>query len=170
MVDSRMRRRSCFCTARGKGRAGVSKLFSIFLLLLVATRSNAQGPPQPAAEQGRILALENAWNQAVQQKNGPALNLLLAPDLIYVDYDGKLMDKAEYLASVQSQTLQPGRIASESMTVHFYASVAVVNGVYRENGTKNGKPYLLQERFTDTWVRRNESWVCVASQSTLIPH
>lgn len=147
------------------------KLLSVFLLLLVATRSNAQATLQSSApEQGRILALENAWNQAVQQKNGPALDMLLARELIYVDYDGKLMDKAEYLTSVQSQALQPGRIVSESMSVHLYGSVAVVNGVYRENGARNGKPYLLKERFTDTWLRRSESWVCVASQSTLIPH
>ncbi len=165
-----MGRRSSLWTVRVKGRAAVSKLLPIFLLLLGATGSNAQGTPQPAAEQGRILALENAWNQAVQQKNAPALDLLLGPELIYVDYDGKMMDKAEYLASVQSEALHPGRIASESMTVHLYGAVAVVNGVYRENGTRNGKPYMLLERFTDMWVRRRESWVCVSSQSTLIPH
>jgi ketosteroid isomerase-like protein len=146
------------------------KLFPVFLLLLAAPRFNAQSTAQPAAGQSRILALENAWNQAVQQKDTAALEMLLGPELVYVDYDGKLMDKAEYLASVQSPSLQPERIVSESMNVHLYGAVAVVNGVYRENGAKKGKPYVLKERFTDTWVRRSESWVCVASQSTLILH
>jgi ketosteroid isomerase-like protein len=143
--------------------------FFLVSVLLVAPPASAQGTAQPAAEQSRILALENAWNQAVQQKNRSALELLLAQELTYVDYDGELMDKARYLTSVQSQTLQPGRIVSESMSVHLYGAVAVVNGVYRESGARNDKPYLLKERFTDTWVRRGESWVCVASQSTLIP-
>jgi hypothetical protein len=57
---------------------------------------------------------------------------------------------------------------NESMSVHLYRAVAVVNGVCRESGVKNGKPYSVRMRFTDTWVRRNESWICVASQSTLI--
>jgi hypothetical protein len=80
------------------------------------------------------------------------------------------MDKAEYLASVQAPSLHPERIVNESMKVHIYGAVAVVNGVCRESGVRDGKPYAFRERFTDTWIRRSESWVCVASQSTLIPH
>jgi ketosteroid isomerase-like protein len=146
------------------------KLFPV-LLLLAAPLFNTQifnaQSGLPDAEKSRILALENAWDQAAHQKDIPALKMLLGPDLIYVDFDGKLMDKASYLASVQSQTLQPERIVSESMNVHLYGAVAVVNGVYRENGAKNGKPYTLRERFTDTWVRQQDSWICVASHSTL---
>jgi len=94
--------------------------------------------------------------------------MLIGAELVYVDYDGKLMDRATYLASVQSPESHPARIVSEAMNVHIYGAVGVVNGVYRENGTKKGKPYSLRERFTDTWIRHAESWVCVASHSTLI--
>jgi ketosteroid isomerase-like protein len=140
------------------------------VLLLAGPRLSAQRSASPDTEQVRILTLENAWNQAVQQKDADALKILLAPDLTYVEYDGTLMDKAEYLASVQSPSLEPVRIVNESTNVHLYGTVAVVNGVCRENGVKNRKPYTLRERFTDTWVRRGDNWVCVASESTLIPH
>ena len=142
------------------------KLFPLLLLLLATPLFRAQSAV-PETDKRRILSLENAWDQAAHQKDIPALKMLLGPDLVYVDFDGKLMDKAGYLASVQSQTLQPERIVSESVNVHLYGAVAVVNGVYRENGSKNGKPYMLRERFTDTWVRQNDSWICVASHSTL---
>ncbi|MFZ0773253.1 MAG: nuclear transport factor 2 family protein [Candidatus Sulfotelmatobacter sp.] len=145
------------------------KLFPVVLLLLALPLLDAQSTVQPDADQSRILSLENAWNQAVQQKDATALKILLGPELFYVDYDGKLMDKTEYLASVQAQSLlRPGRIVNESMNVHLYDAVAVVNGVYREEGAKNGRPYVLRERFTDTWIRRSGSWMCVASHSTLI--
>jgi len=49
-----------------------------------------------------------------------------------------------------------------------YGNSAVVTGVYREKGVKNGRPYQRRGRFTDTWVYQSGSWVCVASQSTLI--
>ena len=55
------------------------------------------------------------------------------------------------------------------MTLRHYGSIAVVTGLYREKGLKNGKPYLHRERFTDTWVLRNKTWTCVASQSTQVP-
>jgi hypothetical protein len=54
------------------------------------------------------------------------------------------------------------------MTIHPHGCVAVVCGVCRESGVKNGKSYALRERFMDTWIRRNDSWVCVASQSSLV--
>jgi hypothetical protein len=93
--------------------------------------------------------------------------MLLGGELVYVDFDGKLMDEAAYVASVRSQALHPERIVSESMNLHIYGAVAVVTGVYRESGETNREPYRLRERFTDTWIRQNDSWLCVASQSTL---
>jgi ketosteroid isomerase-like protein len=145
------------------------KLLATALMLLAAPALGAQNGVRLDPEQARILTLENAWNQAVQQKDASALNMLLAPDLIYVEYDGTLMNKAQYLASVQSPVLLPARIVNESTNVRLYGAVAIVNGVCREDGLKNGKPYTLRERFTDTWIRRGDNWVCVASESTLIP-
>jgi ketosteroid isomerase-like protein len=145
------------------------KLLFIMLTLLAAPALGAQSGEQLSTEQRRILSLENAWNQAVQQRDARALKMLLAPDLIDVEYDGTMMDKTQYLASVQSPAGQPLRMVNESMAVRLYGAVAVVNGVYREDGVKNGKPYTIHERFTDTWIQRGDSWVCVASESTLIP-
>jgi ketosteroid isomerase-like protein len=143
------------------------KLFFVFLLLLAPPRLPAQTKP-PDADQARILGLENAWARAVKQKDISALQMMLVPELVYVDYDGTLMNKAEYLSRVQSPNLRPQRIVNESVSVRIYGAAAVASGVYRENGEKDGKPYVLRERFTDTWVRRDESWMCVSSDSTLI--
>jgi len=136
--------------------------------LLAATPLLAQNSSQSAAEEARILNLENAWNQAQGQKDGSALRMLLGPELVYVDYDGKLMDKAEYLAKVQAPSLQPAKLVNESMHVQLYGAVAIVSGVCHETGVKNGKAYSVRMRFTDTWIRHSESWMCVASHSTLI--
>jgi ketosteroid isomerase-like protein len=159
-----------WCEVGMEGGGGVAKFFYVLLVLLATSGLGAESGAQPDGEEARILTLENAWNQAVQQKDAAALKMLLASDLIYVEYDGTLMNKAEYLASVQSPALRPARIVNESATVHLYGAVAVVNGVCRESGIKNGRPYALRERFTDTWVRRSDSWVCVSSQSTLATH
>jgi ketosteroid isomerase-like protein len=140
------------------------KLFPVLVLLLAVLEFYAQGTVQ--ADQIRLLALENAWNQAAQQKDEAALKMLLGSDLVYVDHDGTVMDKTAYLACVQSQSSHAARIVSEAMKVSIYGGVAIVNGVYRENGLKNGKPYSIRERFTDTWIRQHEDWICVASQST----
>lgn len=142
-------------------------LFSLFLLMVTAV---AQTAAQPDAEQTRILALENAWNLAEEHKDTKALEALLDSTMVYIDYDGSLRDKAQFIASVREPALHPEQIANESMTAHVYGGAAVVTGVYREKGINRGKPYLRRGRFTDTWVYRDNAWVCVASQSTLIAH
>jgi hypothetical protein len=139
----------------------------VLLLLLYSPHLNGQTTEKLSPDQTRILALENAWNQAVQQKDRGALNMLLGSELLYIEYDGTLMDREAYLASLQSPSIHAARIFSESMNARVFSAAAVVNGVYLEEGTRDGKPYLLRERFTDIWVRRKESWVCVSSQSTL---
>jgi ketosteroid isomerase-like protein len=145
-------------------------LFSIILLLWAIPQPAAQTPAQPAAEQTRILALENAWNQAEEHKDIKALETLLDTTLVYIDYDGSMMDKAQFMASVKAPALHPEQIVNESMSAHVYGDSAVVTGVYHEKGVNNGKPYVRRGRFTDTWVYQNGTWVCVASQSTLISH
>lgn len=120
------------------------------------------------AERTRILALENAWNQAEEHKDAGALDSLLADSLIYIDYDGSLMNKAQFLVSVRQPALHPEQITNESMTAQVYRDSAVVSGIYREKGVDKGKPYLRRGRFVDTWVKVNGTWQCVASQSTLI--
>lgn len=143
-------------------------LYIVALLWMPMAPAPAQ--EQDSASQTKILALENAWNQAEEHKDVKALESLLDATLVYVDYDGSIMDKAQFIASIKVPSLHPEQIVNESMTAHVYGDSAVVTGVYREKGERNGKPYLRHGRFTDTWVLQRGTWVCVASQSTLMSH
>jgi ketosteroid isomerase-like protein len=142
----------------------------IVAFIMLSAVLSAQSTSEAMREQSRIIALENAWDQAVEERDSQALEMILAPELVYVEYDGSLMGKAQYLAAIRSPMVRPARVASDSMTVHIYGDIALVTGVYRESGVKEGRSYTLHERFTDTWIRRAGSWMCLASQSTLILH
>jgi len=147
-----------------KLRLAVGLSLAIFSLVFLT-----QGRPQgTSADEGRILALETAWNQAEKNKDAAALDQLLAPQLVYIDYDGSISTKQEFLANIKSEGLSPEQIVNEQQTAHVYGECAIVTGVYREKGTNKGKPYTRRGRFTDTWVKLNGTWQCVASQSTLI--
>jgi ketosteroid isomerase-like protein len=114
------------------------------------------------------LALEMAWNHAEQNKDVAALDQLLAGTLVYIDYDGSLQNKAEFLATAKSESLHPEQITNDEVAAHVYGDAAVVTGIYREKGISKGKPYSRRGRFTDTWVKEKGTWLCVASQSTLM--
>lgn len=144
---------------------------SICLLVLTVTvHLPAQNNSNTRSDEARIMALETAWNQAEEHNDARAVAELLASTLAYTDYDGTFMDRAQFLASVKNSTEQDHQIVNEGTTVSIYGDAAVVTGAYREKGTEKGKPFMRHGRFTDTWVKQNATWLCVASTSTLISH
>ena len=147
----------------------ISSLMLALMLIvpLMATSVAAQGVDQ-AEKQSKVIAMENAWNLAEQHKDVKALAMLLDNSLVYVDYDGSMMTKGDFLALVKSSAYQPEQESNESMRAQLYGDAAVVTGIYRIKGTVKGKPYEHRGRFTDTWISRDGRWVCVASQYTLI--
>jgi len=138
------------------------------VLLMSSALIIAQESSKPSGEEGHLRALETAWNHAEQSKDAAALNQLLADTFLYVDYDGALMNKKQFLASTINGEVQNEQINNEGMTIQIYGDAAVVNGAYRDKGLEKGKPFSRRGRFTDTWIFRNGAWNCVASQSTLI--
>jgi len=119
-------------------------------------------------EGGRVLALEKAWNLALEEKNTKALDMLLASTMVSVDIDGSVQSKSEFLAGVKSPDYQPSQAVTEQTSVQVYGDAAVVVGIFRIKGTEKGKPYTRRERFVDTWIKTNGTWQCVATTSTLI--
>lgn len=117
---------------------------------------------------GRILALEKAWNKALEAKDTKALDMLLASTFISVDIDGSLASKSEFLASVKAPDYQPSQAVTEQSNVQVYGDAAVVVGIFRIKGTEKGKSYVHRERFVDTWIKTNGTWQCVATTSALI--
>src|SRR5437588_12656986 len=109
---------------------------SLFVLLgLCAVLSAARQTTRPNGEEGRIMALESAWDQAEQNKDAKALANLLADNLVYVDYDGSLSTKQQFLAQVKTADIAGEQINNEGVTVHLYRNnVAVSTSSYRGKG------------------------------------
>jgi ketosteroid isomerase-like protein len=137
------------------------------LLLLAVALATAQ-QNNDKDEGGRVLALEKAWNHALEEKDTKALDMLLANSMISVDIDGSVQNKSEFLASIKSPDYQPSQAVTEQTSVQVYGNAAVVVGIFRIKGTEKGKPYVHRERFVDTWIRTNRTWQCVATTSNLI--
>jgi len=143
----------------------------LVLTTLAATLfSNASGQEKSiSGDEIRIKQLERAWNQAEAKQEVKEVSSLLADTLVYTDYDGSFMNKSEYMKWVAAPQQKADHIYDEGLSVQVYGDAAVATGIYRETGTNKGKPYVIRSRFTDTWIKRNDAWLCVASQSTLIP-
>jgi ketosteroid isomerase-like protein len=87
---------------------------------------------------------------------------------VLTDFDGTLMSKPVFLASIRDTSVKLSVEESSDMKLHRYGDTVVVTGATHEKGVQKGKPYEHHGRFTDTWIKRDGEWVCVASQLGLI--
>lgn len=138
----------------------------ISFALLVCGIVLAQTARRPAAE-SKLVALENAWNQAQLNHDAKALDTLVSDSFVYTDYDGTVMDKAKFLDDIKDPDFHPEVIANDSVKVHLYPGTAVVYGTYRAKGSYKGKAFDHYGRFTDTWIQQGDQWQCVASHTNL---
>lgn len=129
---------------------------------LAAGQQSEEGPSS------KILALENAWDRAIESKDVGVLDTLFDNALVYVEYDGRLMTKAEVLAEVRAGKSHSLRIMTQPTMVRVFGTTAIVLETYQEKGIENGKAYERRGRFIDTWIFKNGRWVCVAAQTTLL--
>lgn len=146
-----------------------TKFLLFAVTALAAFAFDARGQNSTSDESGHILALETAWNHALEGKDTAALEMLLAKDMVVLDSDGALMRRAAFLAGIKPPDYQPGQVVNEKINVQMFGDTAVVSGVYREKKIENGKATTHRASFVDTWVKQNDTWKCVASTAVTIP-
>ena len=137
--------------------------------LLLSGMLMARDPAKDAdADAGKLIALENAWNQAQLHHDSKAVNNLVSDEFVYTDYDGTVMNKGQFLADLKDPNYRASIIANDEVRVISYPSLAIVVGTYHTKGTYKRQPFEHYGRFTDTWLYQNSKWQCVASHTTLL--
>jgi ketosteroid isomerase-like protein len=120
------------------------------------------------ADASKLIALENAWNQAQLHHDAKAVSNLVSDNFVYTDYDGTVMNKAAFLKDLKDPDYRASLIANDEARVISYVNAAIVVGTYHSKGTYKRQPFEHYGRFTDTWLYQDNKWQCVASHTTLI--
>jgi ketosteroid isomerase-like protein len=131
-------------------------------LLCPQTIIRAQG------DETKIIALENLWNQMQVNHDADAMGSMLDNDFVLTDYDGTVYNKGQFLATIRDKSTQLTVEVSENMKLCRHGDTVIVTGATREKGTEKGKPFSHVGRFTDTWMKKDGQWLCIASQLGLI--
>ncbi len=137
------------------------------LATVLAFCASTYGQTPIRADEGQILALENAWNHAEMQHDPAALELILTDDFVITEPDGSMQNKHEHMAATKDTSYHYDLLVSEDFRIKVYGTVAVVTGTYHEKGSSKGSHFDRRGRFTDTWIRLAGTWRCVASHDSL---
>lgn len=142
--------------------------YLVFLVCLVAGCQN-RSEKEGAAEQ-ELVELENGWLQAFFENDGAFAGRFLADDYIGTDEHGNVKTKAQEIAEIKAGAHLSTSGALDNIRVRVYGEAAVVTGRRIMKGLFQGKEYRSPYLLTDTFIRNDGSWQCVASHvSKAIP-
>lgn len=144
----------------------------LFVVALVGLAVGAFLPLGAAAQTGgaeqALLQLERDWEQANKKNDAAALERILAPEFVTTDSDGRFMTRDQFFARRQSGQVTFSAYTQDDYKVRVIGDMAIVTGRSTVTGKRDGKDWSEQNRWTDTFVRRNGQWQAVATHSSRV--
>ena len=141
-----------------------------------ASNTNSEREPvNTAAIETELLRIENDWPRVIREKDVAAVTRVEADDIVLIDPDGNLRDKAQDIKDIETGAVSVAawEIADLKVSV-LDQDAAFVSGrsVVKDGKYKmpDGKVinFSGQYRFIDTFSRRNGEWKLVAAASVPI--
>jgi hypothetical protein len=143
-------------------RLSITTLCSVivFIVSIVPVPANADASPGAQA----VLAQESRWLTAIAAGDRRTVDAILSrdPEFTHITADGKLIYRAEELASTKKEAFT---MKATDQTVDFVSNVAIVHGV---NTIVQPHHPTERVRFTDVFVRRGTVWQAVSAQESAI--
>jgi ketosteroid isomerase-like protein len=116
-----------------------------------------------------IDQLEQAWKDAIVQRNVTAMESLLAEDYLAITPNGTLQSRDQTLAALRSGTLQIKSLDFSDRKVRFYGQTALVTSRAELTGTNAGANYSGSYRYTRVYVRNSQGkWKIVSFEASRI--
>jgi ketosteroid isomerase-like protein len=135
----------------------VGLAFGVFIPAQTQTRSVEQ----------ELIKLETKWLDDGLKHDVTTIDKMLADEFTST-FDGVVYTKAELLEYFKSFK-EEFSIVQDEWTVHVYGDAAVVTARNTRKWKSDGKEVTSHDRFTDTWIKRDGRWQCVAAHGSTVP-
>jgi ketosteroid isomerase-like protein len=144
----------------------MKRFISIGLVLLAASVAFAQPPAKKSAasaDEQAIAKLEQEWGDALVKRDFTVINRIAAPEWMLTTPDGNISTKAKADEDLKAGTIVFTSFKLDDIKVNVFGNTAVAFGLETEKSTYKGNDISGQYRFTDTFVKRDGKWQCVAT-------
>lgn len=144
----------------------LNKPFLIFLILIAGfTFAAAQNGSEREVKQ-----LERAWLDAYEQNDAKAMSEIVADDFTITFPDGKIQTKPQILEMLkQSRNGSPLKFYTQDVQARVYGDTVILIGRVTTEWQQKGQLMKEENRYTDTYVKRNGRWQVVASHLSNVP-
>ncbi len=140
----------------------------ILALLLAAAPLAAAAPS--AEDSAGLVAFADAFDRAQLAKDGPALERMVADDLVFIDGSGTRQGKKEFIQgwTTPGDSFQP-IVLHDRTIVMLGPDAGVVGAETTLRGVSGGDAFASHFRFADTFRRTGGQWQAAHIQVTRMP-
>lgn len=136
-------------------------------LLALAAATLLAAPDAPSET---LRAVADRFDRAQIEQDRATMEAMTAPDLVFVDSDGRRQGRAEFIAV----WMDPGtRYEPINVTDRYFVQLGpdgfVAGGDVIVRGTSGTQAFAVRIRFSDTFRRTNGQWRAVHIQATRVP-
>ena len=146
------------------------------LMLTLVPRGQSQSPAElremakeAEVKQEELVNLEKETAHALQWNTGTFFRRVYGEDFVGVLENGRVLDKAGYIASIESSTAKYSSFFASDIRVRMFQDTAVVTCLWSARGTQGDRSFARQFRVIHVYIYGQRGWQVVAGQQTLLP-
>lgn len=117
-------------------------------------------------EIGEFQKIEDAWANAINQRDQYGLELVLSPLFVDVAASGDITTRNQQLADLITLEDKTLHIEQRVITVRMLGDIAVANGTYVLHHKSGSAEKDEKGVFTHVFERAHNGWLCINSQRT----
>lgn len=152
--------------------------FSAFLVICSLSIAQTPAPAAPPVQNSATSAaspeirefqkIEDAWSDAVNNRDQYGLELALSPLYVDVSATGDITTRNQQVAMVITGDDKTFHIDQRVITVRMLGDIAVANGTYTSHHKVGSAEINEKGIFTHVFERSHGSWLCINSQRTVL--
>jgi ketosteroid isomerase-like protein len=150
-------------------------LISSWIVFSQSSALPAQSAPAPSSVTADVgpqvrefQKIEDAWSDAINQRDQYALELVLSPLFVDVSASGDITTRNQQLAQLITGEDKTVHLEQRVVTVRLLGDTAVANGTYVLHHKTTSAPVDEKGVFTHVYEKMRGGWVCVNSQRTML--
>jgi ketosteroid isomerase-like protein len=116
-----------------------------------------------------VLAADKGWATAIQKMDYPALEKMLAEELVYTHSSGLIDTKKQYIDNLKTGAQKYNQVEHVDPKVQVHGSTAVLTTGLKMDTTTKGVNQKAMFRLIHVWVKKGGTWQMVAHQTTRLP-
>jgi ketosteroid isomerase-like protein len=115
-----------------------------------------------------IIKISDEREHALETGDVAALDRIDADDLVYTNWRGVSMTKAEHLANIKAKELSFQTMQHSDVRVVVHGNTGIVTGVSATNVNYKGSSPGGTRKFVNVFAKENGHWICVVHFEALV--